>query len=155
PIAQTSATESSGQFSPDGKWVAYESDESGRVEVYMQGFPHPGPKLRISTNGGSQVRWRHDGQELFYIAPDGKLMAVPIKVGTGQHSPVVGQPVALFTTHISDDYLGDGYQYDITPDGNRFLVNEAVERAANSPITVLLKLETSIEYPANALLVQF
>ena len=96
----------------------------------VQGFPEPGLKLRISTNGGRQVRWRHDGQELFYVAPDGTLMAVPIRVGPGLNSPVLGYPAALFKTQISDDYRGDGYRYDVTPDGNQFFINAAVEKAA-------------------------
>lgn len=62
--------------SPDSKWIAYQSDESGRFEVYVQSFPGPGPKTLVSTNGGAQPRWRHDSREPFYISPDDRLMAV-------------------------------------------------------------------------------
>ncbi len=78
PVVRTNSNEPYGQFSPDGKWIAYQSNESGRDEVYVQPFPGPGAKVRISTNGGAQMRWRRDGKELFYIALDGRLMAVPI-----------------------------------------------------------------------------
>ena len=77
-VVKTAHNERDGQFSPDGKWVAYESDESGRPEIYTQPFPGPGRKVRISVEGGTQVRWRHNGKELFYIAPDERLMAVAI-----------------------------------------------------------------------------
>ena len=76
PVVQTSANERQAQFSPDGKWIAYQSDRSGRTEVYVQPFPGPGAQSPMSTNGGVQVRWRSDGKELFYVALDGRLMAV-------------------------------------------------------------------------------
>ena len=79
PFVNTSFDEALGQFSPDGRWVAYHSNESGRHEVYVQPFPGPGGKWQISTSGGIEPRWRRDGKELFYIAPDGKLMAAPIQ----------------------------------------------------------------------------
>ena len=72
PVVQTTFEERDGQFSPDGKWIAYQSNESGRVEIYVQPFPGTGRKERISTSGGTQVRWRRDGKELFYIALDGR-----------------------------------------------------------------------------------
>ena len=84
----TPADETFGQFSPDGKWIAYSSDESGRREVYVQGFaPDRVPaaavgKWQISTAGGDKPRWRRDGKELYYIAPDRKMMAVPVKTRT-------------------------------------------------------------------------
>ena len=77
PHLRTEFDESQGQFSPDGRWVAYASDESGRPEVYVQPFPGPGPKIQISTAGGIQPRWRRDGKELFYrVDVTGKMMAV-------------------------------------------------------------------------------
>ena len=81
PVVQTNFEERDGQFSPDGKWIAYQSNESGRFEIYVQPFPGPARKWGpISTNGGAQVRWRRDGKELFYIALDDRLMAVPIQL---------------------------------------------------------------------------
>jgi Tol biopolymer transport system component len=76
PIAHTTFNEVHGQLSSDGKWLAYVSDESGQNELYVQSFPVPAVRTRVSTAGGDQPRWRRDGQELFYIAPDGGLMRV-------------------------------------------------------------------------------
>ncbi|PYS34448.1 MAG: hypothetical protein DMG14_29455 [Acidobacteria bacterium] len=90
PIVQTNFDERLAQFSYDGNWIAYESNESGRFEIYVQPFADPqakrGGRLRISTNGGAQVRWRRDGKELFYIALDGRLMAVPIRFASDGHA---------------------------------------------------------------------
>ncbi len=93
PVVQTNAEERDGQFSPDGKWIAYQSNESGRVEVVIQPFPGTGGKLQVSANGGAQVRWRRDGKELFYIALDGRLMAVPIQLAANGQSAETGTPV--------------------------------------------------------------
>jgi Tol biopolymer transport system component len=81
PFANTAFSEEQGRFSPDTRWIAYASDESGRSEIYIQPFPAPpngGSKTPISRDGGSQPRWRLDGKELFYSSPDGKLMAVDV-----------------------------------------------------------------------------
>ena len=79
PFLQTAFNEMLGQFSPDGRWVAYISDESGRNEVYVRSFPAGSGKFQISNNGGTQPRWRDDGKEIYYLAPDGKLMAATVK----------------------------------------------------------------------------
>ena len=79
PFLSSPARETQGQFSPSGTWIAYTSDESGSPEVYVRRFPDTGTKWRISTHGGAQGRWRHDGKELFYLALDGRLMAVDIQ----------------------------------------------------------------------------
>ena len=96
PVAQTNFNEEHGQFSPDGAWVAYQSDESGRDEIYLQPFPGPGGKLLISIAGGVQVRWREDGRELFYLALDGRLMAVPLQLGSHGQPPGAGVPSRSF-----------------------------------------------------------
>jgi Tol biopolymer transport system component len=80
-LLATEFEESNGQFSPDGRWFAYTSTESGRTEVYVQTFPVSGGKWLVSTGGGSQPRWRRDGKELFYIAPDKQLMSVKVNAG--------------------------------------------------------------------------
>ena len=98
PVATTNFNERAGQFSPDGKWIAYTSDESDRVEVYMQPFPGPGEKLQVSVSGGAQARWRRDGNELFYIASDRRLMAVPIQFQSSGQTAEAGSPMPLFTT---------------------------------------------------------
>ena len=126
-----------GQFSPDGHWVAYQSNASGRNEVYVRPFPGPGGESQVSTSGGIQPRWRPDGKELYYIAPDGKLMAVPITVKGATLEP--GVPAVLFRTRIwgGGTNAGSRQQYDVALDG-RFLINVTTADATNAPITVLL-----------------
>jgi Tol biopolymer transport system component len=137
PVVQTSFAEKDGQFSPDGKWIAYQSDESGRWEIYAQPFLGPGDKVPISTNGGGQVRWRRDGKELFYIGLDGRLMAVPVRFGP--QTIEAGAPVALFATDLVPAVpTADWQQYVVSPDGKQFLVSTIVEEAVTSPITVIL-----------------
>jgi serine/threonine protein kinase len=138
PVVQTGAEEQNGQFSPDAHWIAYQSNESGRTEIYIQPFPGPGSKWPISTNGGSQVRWGRDGKELFYVALDGRLMAVPLRIASNA-PPEVGTPVALFAPPLGGTIQqGDfRHQYMVSADGQRFLV-AAVTEGASSPITLIL-----------------
>ena len=81
PLLQTEFNEHLGRVSPDGRWIAYVSDESGSNEVYVRPFRGPGPKRRISANGGSEPKWRGDGKELFYLAADGSVIAVGVRAG--------------------------------------------------------------------------
>jgi serine/threonine protein kinase len=147
PVAQTPFEETAGQFSPDGKWVAFESNESGAVEVYVQPFPGPGGKWQVSVAGGSQARWRPDGQELFYVAPDGRLMAATIRVEATLQKPDIGAPVALFATRLGSGSGITGVarkpQYAVAPDG-RFLMNVAVEQGTASPISVVLNWDSML-----------
>jgi eukaryotic-like serine/threonine-protein kinase len=138
-IVQTDSEELNGQFSPDGNWLAYQSNESGRNEIYVQPFPGPGNKWPVSTSGGSQVRWRRDGRELFYVSLDGRLMAVPIQIGPSGATPQVGTPAMLFAPHLGGAVQRADYrhQYMVSPDGQRFLVATVTE-GANSPITVIV-----------------
>lgn len=138
PIVQTPFDERDGQFSPDGKWVAYQSNESGRIEIYAQAFPGTGAKFQVSTAGGAQVRWRRDGKELFYIALDDRLMAVPIEIAANGQSVEAGAPVPLFTTHVGGAVQYPyTQQYAVSSDGQRFLMNSVIDEAA-SPITMIL-----------------
>jgi hypothetical protein len=140
PIIQTTFDERDGQFSPDGQWVAYESNESGRPEIYVQSFPRSGGKRQISINGGVQVRWRHDGAELFYIALDGQLMAASIRPASNGRAVEPSSPVPLFPTGIGRPLQGNlRQQYSVSPDGKRFLMNTLAEEAT-SPITFVLNL---------------
>ena len=136
PVVQSAFDDRDGQFSPDGRWLAYQSDRSGRSEIYLQPFPGPGDPLQVSTAGGAQVRWRHDGQELFYIALDGRLMAVSTRLVAGG-SIDFGAPVPLFTTHVGAVVQGNRQLYSVVEDGQRFLMNTLVEEAP-APITVIL-----------------
>jgi Tol biopolymer transport system component len=133
---QTPANEDEGQFSPDGKWIAFTSDESEMDEIYLEPFPPSGNRSRVSPAGGGQPRWRRDGTELFYIARDGKLMAVPIDLRSTGKTPVAGAPVPLFATRLASRGARK-QQYAVAKDGQRFLMNVAVDEATRSPITIV------------------
>jgi dipeptidyl aminopeptidase/acylaminoacyl peptidase len=138
PVVHTSFNETGAQFSPDGKWIAYESNESGRFEVYVQPFPGPGGQVPLSTTGGAQIRWRRDGKELFYIALDGRLMAVPIRRAPNAGTVEAGSPTPLFTPRVGGALSFPFRQnYDVASDGQRFLMNMVTDEAA-APITVIL-----------------
>jgi len=124
------------QLSPDGHWMAYISNESGSYQVYVQSFPAGGGKWQVSTTGGVQPRWQHDGKELYYLAPDGKLMAVVVKTGTNFEA---GTPEALFQTHIFGLLTSTLYsqQYDVTSDGQRFLIDLDLSDTNGNPLTVV------------------
>jgi len=122
PIVQTKATEDQGQFSPDGHWLAYTSNESGQGEIYVIPFPPSANsgKWLVSRGGGVQPRWRRDGKELFYISPDSKMMAVPVSTKPVFQS---GTPLALFDSEIVDTGIRTGpMSWDLAPDGKRFLI---------------------------------
>ena len=137
PVVQTAFDERDAQFSPDGKWIAFESNESGRFEIYVQAFPGPGRKWPISPAGGAQVRWSHDGRELFYIAADRRLMSVPITLDAANQRVDAGAPKPLFTTNVGAVVSVNRQQYTPSPDGQRFLMN-TVKDERTYPITVLL-----------------
>ena len=148
PVVQTGFDEWGGQFSPNGRWVAYESNESGPFEVYVRTFPDPGGHTRVSTAGGTQPRWRPDGKELFYIAPDTRLMAVPISVGRDKSTLEVGTAVPLFATRLASGsgisaVIGMRPQYAVAADG-RFLMNVTLDAGAASPITVVLNWDAGM-----------
>jgi Tol biopolymer transport system component len=139
PFLQTPFGEVPGRFSPDSRWIAYGSDESGRSEVYVAPFPGrgetPGSKWQISTTGGTQPRWRSDGKEIFYLAPDKRLMAAAVN---GQNSAFeVGAVRALFDTRAPST-INPRSAYDVSPDGRRFLVNTLADGDAAAPITLVV-----------------
>ncbi len=127
---------SQGQFSPDGRWVAYASNESGKWEVYVTPLLESGTNWRISSDGGTEPKWRRDGKELFYIAPNGWLMAVRVKEGSAFEADVA---TPLFLTrlrqHISNTDL---FSYDVSPDGQRFLMNTDIGETTAQPLTIVL-----------------
>jgi Tol biopolymer transport system component len=141
PVAQSMYDETEGQFSADGKWVGFVSSESGRNEVFVQSFPDARARTQVSNAGGTQVRWSHDGNEIFYLAPDGKLMAVSI--GLNGPTPDVKLPVTLFQTYLATgtNVVGNKPQYAVSRDG-RFLLNTAVE-SVSSPIVVAVNWTAS------------
>ena len=132
PFLATPFNEEEGQFSPDGKWMVYVSDESGQPEIYVQPFPGPGAKWRVSTKGGTQPRWGADGRELFYLATDQKLMRVDLKMAPEVE---IGEPQSLFLTRTK--LLAGPAQYDVSADGQRFLVNTLVEEQDTTLITLV------------------
>lgn len=124
-----------GQVAPNGRWMAYGSTESGRYEVYVRNFPTPGGKWQISKDGALTPRWRGDGKELFYYAAYGQLMAVPIK--DGETALEVGTAVPLFTPRVlNGPTTPNGFraQYDVTRDGQRFLLNVPIEQEPAPPL---------------------
>jgi Tol biopolymer transport system component len=135
-VQQTEFNEGGGVFSPDGHWIAYISDESGRDEIYVRSFTEGGAgiaadKFPVSTSGGELPRWRRDGKELYFSALDGKLMSVPVKAGS---TFVTGKPVVLFDTH-----LGSDFHYDVRFDGERFLMIQRLsEGTSRLPVNVCL-----------------
>jgi len=133
-IVNTPYDELNGQFSPDGRWVAYETNESGRFEIVVQPFPAPGGKWQVSTAGGVHPRWRADGKELYFIAPDGKLMAAPI---TARTTFAAETPVALFPVTLVPGAGANKQQYAVSRDG-RFLINQPAETSTTTPITLIL-----------------
>jgi Tol biopolymer transport system component len=143
PFLRTEFNETHAQFSPAGRLVAYVSDESGRAEVYVQTFPASGGKWQVSTGGGDQPQWRGDGRELFYVAPDKKIMAVPV---TTAGSFEAGAPAPLFTTRVPPTGLtGDRNHFIVSPDGQRFLVNNLVAEGNSQPITLVLNWAAALK----------
>ena len=129
------------RFSPDGRFVAYQSNESSRGEIYVRPFIEGGGganagQWQVSTAGGISPVWRADGAELFYLAPDGTLMAAPMRVRGAELAP--GAPVPLFHPRISRGGadVGIGPQYDVSPDG-RFLITAVDDDATLAPITLI------------------
>jgi serine/threonine protein kinase/Tol biopolymer transport system component len=139
-VAATTFDERTAQFSPDTHWLAYESNESGRFEIYVQAFPSGADKSVVSTSGGSQPRWRADGKELFYVAADGRLMAVP--VGSDGKRLALGSAVPLFRTRIESMVQGGiSFAYAVSADGQRFLMSTFSEETA-APIALILNRKT-------------
>jgi eukaryotic-like serine/threonine-protein kinase len=137
PFLQSPASETHGQFSPDGTWMAYQSDESGRNEVYVQHVPTNGMRFQISSTGGTDPRWGRDSKELFYLAPGPKLMVVAVKAGA-TFDP--GQTRVLFENipFVPSTIFG-GFSFQPSPDGQRFLaLVQAQGEGPASPITVVV-----------------
>jgi Tol biopolymer transport system component len=131
PIATEALSQGSSRFSPDGRWIAYGSDESGKFEVYVRPFPGPGGRWQVSTSGGSNPRWRGDGKELYYLSLDNTIMAVPVSAGTAFQA---GAPRVLFPVHPNPNPFGS--VYDVSPDGKRFLVDSV--SGSTPPLTLLV-----------------
>jgi Tol biopolymer transport system component len=138
--------QTSGQISPDGKWLAYASDESGGWDIYVTSFPSAAGKWQVSVGGGTEPRWRGDGKELFYLDAKGMLTAVSISAGSTFSS---GTPQRLFPVRprapISNT---DVFSYDVTKDGSRFIVNRYVKPSSVPPLHILLNATVAAAEPA-------
>jgi hypothetical protein len=139
-LLSTKANETNGQISPDGKWVAYASDESGVWEIYVTSFPGAAGKWQVSRGGGTEPRWRGDGKEIYYINASGMLTAVPVNASSAF---ATGTPTPLFQIQgrapISST---DVFTYDVAKDGKRFLVNRYVKPEHVEPLSILLNVAT-------------
>lgn len=131
PLLGSEFNEVDGRFSPDGKWIAYVSDESKRYEVYVQPFPSSGSKWQISVTGGFQPRWSGDGKELFYLSLDRRMMSVEVQTSPSFQA---GNPKPLFEVRIPNISFG---QYDVSSDGERFLMNLPAGDQQMTPITLV------------------
>ena len=139
PWLRSPFNERSPRFSPDGRWIAYQSDESGNPEVYVALTEGAAEKRRISPSGGRAPRWRRDGKELYYAAPDDSIVSVPITLGPNLQVGT-GTPLFRVETGIRN--------FDVSPDGSRFLVSTPVEKFPESPIRVMLNWEAAVRKPA-------
>jgi serine/threonine-protein kinase len=135
PFLQTPSNESGATFSPDGRWLTYQSDESGRREIYVRPFPGPGGKLQISTEGGAEPVWARNGRELFYRNGD-KMMSAAVET---KPMFTAGKPKLLFEGHYEAGLYPSLANYDVSPDGQRFLMIKASEQEqASTQINVVL-----------------
>ena len=138
-VVRTDFNERLAQFSPDGTWIAYQSDKTGRFEIYVQPFPGPGGATPVSTDGGTQVRWNPKGGDLFYVAADDRLMAVRIRSVSGGKAVEPGTPRGLFATNVGSTAGDQNRQhYAVSPDGRSFVMNSVLGEASISPITIIL-----------------
>ena len=140
PIVQRASRQDEPHFSHNGKWLAYDSNESGIWQVYVVSVPSGLNRRLISTNGGAQPRWKEDDRELYYLSMDGKMMAVDISAEATIDS---GRPKELFNTGLIVDPTND--QYDVTADGECFLILKPTAEAQATPITIALNWTSLLE----------
>ncbi len=140
PFLQTEANETAAVSSPDGRWVAYASDESGRYEVYVQGFPRGGGKRQVSSGGGIAPEWQGDGNAIFFHALDGTLMTAAVERGA---SFAAGAPTPLFEFRPSGPLVTP--YYGVTPDGRRFLLSTVADTMPGAPLTIVLNWTAALE----------
>jgi len=143
PLLQAKWNVQNAQFSPDGRWVAYASNETGSMEIYVSPFPGADGKWQVSAAGGQEPRWREDGKELFYVSADGKMMAVSVTTGASFKS---GSPIALFQTQRRQPVSAFAvFSYDVRGDGQSFLIATKRDEATAAPLSVLLNWSSDIE----------
>ena len=144
PVVDTAADEQYGTLSPDGRWLAYISNETGAYEVYVQSFPSTGFKRQVSTQGGFEPQWRRDGKELFYMAPNQTLMAVGVKSNPTTLEVITTE--ALFATRIKwMEIQAVAHHYAAAPDGQRFLISSVTDEARSVPVTIVLNWSAALK----------
>jgi Tol biopolymer transport system component len=138
-VIQSQSNKDDPSFSPDGKWLAYDSDESGQLEVYVVPFPHGEGRWQVSKGGGRQARWRGDGKELFYVGTGNRIMAVEVRdkgasleIGAGQGLPIHSTPSPFRT-------------YDVTGDGKKFIIVTQHAEPNAKAITMIANWPTLLE----------
>jgi len=143
PTSEATTEEGQPQLSPDGRWMAYVSDVTGSPHVFVRPFPRGTVRWLVSPTGGFEPKWRGDGRELFYLAPDRTLMAVDVGANHGSFS--TGAPRPLFRTNLTGAYLGSPFlntrvrnEYEVSADGQRFLLNEPVEGPSAYAVRILV-----------------
>jgi len=143
PLSQAKWTVRNAQFSPDGRWMAYASNETGNWEIYVSPFLSGNGKWQVSSGGGQEPKWRQDGRELFYVSSEGKMMSVAVKTGANFEP---GSPIALFQTHRRQPVSAlDVFSYDVNADGQKFLVLTKVDEANAAPLSVLLNWASEMD----------
>ena len=143
PLLQARWTVRNAQFSPDGRWIAYASNETGSMEIYVSPFPSINGKWQVSNGGGQEPRWHQDGKELFYLSADGTMMVAAVTTGA---SFKAASPVALFQTHRPQPVSSqDDFSYDVSSDGQRFLIATKVDEANAAPLSILLNWASQME----------
>ena len=139
-FVESQSNSHTGKFSPDGRWVAYVSNDSGEDQVYVAPFPGPGARVQVSSGGGFQPRWRGDGQELFYLSAELKMMAAQLTETPGDVR--IGSVRTLFT--VSPLGGVPGYLYDVTADGQKFIISQDFEHATTVPLTLVTNWSAEI-----------
>ncbi len=143
PLIESNFSVKNARFSPNGRWIAYASNESGKMEVYVVPYPISSGKWQVSNGGGEEPVWSRDGKELFFISSDGTLMATSV-TATDHFDP--GAPVALFQTHRRQAISSqDVFSYDVSNDGKRFLIADKGEKTEAAPLSVYLNWTSEVE----------
>jgi Tol biopolymer transport system component len=135
PFLQSESNEGQGQFSPDGRWIAYTSDESGQFEVYIRPFPGPGGKRQVSISGGSFPRWRRDGKELYYLTTENMIMVCDIAL----------KDAMVDVSNVRSLFELPSFVYDVSADGKRFLVAAPYETQNQAPLTLIVNWDAELK----------
>ena len=140
PFLKTEFNENDARFSPDAKWIVYTSDESGKDEIYVRSFPEGGSKRQVSIEGGDSPRWRKDGKELYYFSEDNKMMAADITYKEGAIEIEHVRPLFEVPGIVAQPYA----DYDVFPDGKKFLINVPFESQNSTPLTLVVNWEAEV-----------